>query len=66
MFLINSQGKTLMHPLLPSPHSVTEDPATVTINKLEQSKGINSLLKKVISQENGAEVSITYSCLILS
>lgn len=65
MFLINSQGKTLMHPLLPSPHAVTEDPATVTINMLEQCQSMNSLLREVIRQENGVEVSITMFSLIL-
>lgn len=65
VYLINSQGKALMHPLLPAPHSVTEDPATVTINMLEQHKTANSLLRKVVSQEDGSEVSITSLYLIL-
>ncbi|XP_050710974.1 uncharacterized protein LOC126995435 isoform X2 [Eriocheir sinensis] len=55
VYLINGQGKALMHPLLPAPHSVTEDPATVTINMLEQHKTANSLLRKIISQEDGSE-----------
>ncbi|XP_063883218.1 uncharacterized protein LOC135112616 isoform X2 [Scylla paramamosain] len=55
VFVINSLGITLMHPLLPSPHSVTQDPATVTIDKLEQHMDSYSILKKIISEETGKE-----------
>lgn len=52
-----------MHPLLPSPHSVAQDPATVTIDKLEQhrDRDSNSILKKIMSEETGKEVSTTNS-----
>ncbi|XP_045114237.1 uncharacterized protein LOC123506332 isoform X3 [Portunus trituberculatus] len=55
VFVINSLGITLMHPLLPSPHSVTQDPATVTIDKLEQHMDSYSILKKIIREETGKE-----------
>ena len=61
VFLVNSQGITLMHPLLPSHHTSTEDPATVTIDKLEQQISSHSLLKKIVTEKSGLEVSNTNS-----
>ncbi|KAK7065340.1 hypothetical protein SK128_020401 [Halocaridina rubra] len=55
VFIVSSLGNTLLHPLLPSPASLSQDPSYVTIENLEQSHNVKSLLGKMIAQEHGKE-----------
>ncbi|XP_042205515.1 VWFA and cache domain-containing protein 1-like isoform X2 [Homarus americanus] len=53
VFIVNSQGNTVVHPLLPSPHALTMDPAYVTIDKLERDPNVRSFLRDIVRQKPG-------------
>ncbi|KAG7175915.1 VWFA and cache domain-containing protein 1-like 2 [Homarus americanus] len=56
VFIVNSQGNTVVHPLLPSPHALTMDPAYVTIDKLERDPNVRSFLRDIVRQKPGFKV----------
>lgn len=58
VFMVNKMGQTLLHPLLPSPHSLTEDPAHVTIDKLEQEPELHQSLQSIVRQQPGYKVYV--------
>ncbi|XP_071548614.1 VWFA and cache domain-containing protein 1-like isoform X2 [Panulirus ornatus] len=55
VFIVNSMGNTLMHPLLPSPHSLTEEPYHVTIDKLEKHSLDQNTLEQIVRQQPGSK-----------
>ena len=44
-FLIDKTGRTLLHPLLPNPFKVLDDPTFIDIETLERSQGINTIIR---------------------
>ncbi len=43
-FIIDNRGRTLMHPLLPTPYSLQQDPIYVQLTSLERSSKIADIL----------------------
>ncbi|XP_047480693.1 VWFA and cache domain-containing protein 1-like isoform X2 [Penaeus chinensis] len=55
VFLVDRFGRALKHPLLPEVHSLTDDPTSVTIDKLEIAPEVRHILVKAVRQESGNE-----------
>ncbi|ELU16667.1 hypothetical protein CAPTEDRAFT_192407 [Capitella teleta] len=52
-FIIDSVGRLLMHPLLPSPQSITDDPIFLQVTSLETSPPVEQVLKSMLAGESG-------------
>ncbi len=39
-FLIDNTGRTLMHPLLPQPHEVSDTPVSLSVTALERNRSV--------------------------
>lgn len=48
-FIIDGIGRTLMHPLLPLPYSVKDDPIYVDIKNLERSQMAATVVSSMIA-----------------
>ena len=46
-FLIDSTGRTLIHPLMPSPFDVADDPILIDISTLERASGAKSVIESM-------------------
>ncbi|XP_063611215.1 uncharacterized protein LOC134784939 isoform X3 [Penaeus indicus] len=55
VFLVDRLGRALKHPLLPEVHSLTDDPTSVTIDKLEIGSHVKPILEMAVSQQAGSE-----------
>lgn len=62
-FLIDNQGLAIMHPSLPKPWLVTEQPIFTSIKHFEQSVGFDKLQEVMLREKTGSAVlPITENC----
>ncbi|ELU01004.1 hypothetical protein CAPTEDRAFT_222126 [Capitella teleta] len=54
-FIIDSVGRLLMHPLLPSPQSITDDPIFLEVTALETSPSAKQVLESMLKGESGSD-----------
>ncbi|XP_071491032.1 VWFA and cache domain-containing protein 1-like [Diadema antillarum] len=55
-FMIDDQGLTIMHPSLPKPSLVVEQPIFTSIRHFEQSVGFDKLQEIVLREKSGSDV----------
>ncbi|XP_064108302.1 uncharacterized protein LOC135216728 isoform X3 [Macrobrachium nipponense] len=58
VFMVNSFGYTLTHPLLPPPYRITKDLTYVDIHKLEPAAQVESILDSIIRHSSGSQDSV--------
>ncbi|XP_076031326.1 VWFA and cache domain-containing protein 1-like isoform X2 [Oratosquilla oratoria] len=59
-FIVDTYGRVLHHPLLPSPLSLDEDPTVVDITLLETDSSVRPLLRKMVNRIEGNEEVETF------
>ncbi len=47
VFIVDGRGRTLVHPLLPTPFSISQDPIFVHLTSLERNTQITSVLESM-------------------